>query len=106
MPHVSAPAPSSSLPPCPGSASVGRVATHSYLPLVIGVTLKDAAGRVFDAADTVAVDWKLSDTPLAGLAAPNGVVSQPVKREDYLEPGKPHQVLEVVRVGRFILSSS
>ena len=64
---------------------MGQVAIHSYLQLVIGVPLKDAAGRVFDAADTVAVDWKLSDTPLAGLAAPNGVVSQPVKREDYLE---------------------
>ena len=36
--------------------------------LDIGVTLKDAAGRVFDGIESVAIDWVLSDGVLAKLA--------------------------------------
>ena len=71
------------------------LATHSYLPLILGVTIKDSAGRVFDSADTMAVDWNLSDPSLADLAIPTGVLSHAVPMSGYSRPGLPYQVLEV-----------
>ncbi len=49
-----------------------------YRDLDILVVVKDSQGRIFESMDTVPVDWTLSDTSLASLAQPKGVLSQVV----------------------------
>ena len=44
--------------------------------LDILVWVKDSQGRTFDSLDTVAVDWRVSDTSLGTLAQPSGVLAQ------------------------------
>lgn len=44
--------------------------------LDILVSVKDSQGRTFDSMETVHVEWSLSDSSLASLAQPKGVLSQ------------------------------
>ena len=58
------------------------------------MTIKDAAGRVFDGVESVALDWRLSDGQLGSLSSPTGTLR--AQHTDYLQPpGRPYQTLQV-----------
>ena len=76
----------------PGQASQGRQAAHSYLPLTIQVTIKDAANRVIDSVENVPVSWDLSNGALGTLEKQKGLFVGADKRDGVLQPGGAHQV--------------
>eukprot|EP00090_Calanus_glacialis_P028973 TRINITY_DN4645_c0_g1_i5.p1 TRINITY_DN4645_c0_g1~~TRINITY_DN4645_c0_g1_i5.p1 ORF type:complete len:1790 (-),score=673.65 TRINITY_DN4645_c0_g1_i5:326-5671(-) len=83
------------LPPCPIQARQGRQAAQAYLDLKVLVTIKDAAERVIDSVSSVPVTWTISSPSLGSVSAPGSVITNPVTKEDVLEPGSPYQVLLV-----------
>ena len=81
-------------------ATQGRQAAHSYLPLTIGVTIKDASNRVIDSVENVPVSWDLSSSDIGTLEKQEGLIVGAVTRDGVLQPGGAHQVLQPCRVER------
>ena len=73
-------------------ATQGRQAAHSYLPLTIQVTIKDASNRVIDSVENVLVSWDLSGSVLGTLGKQEGLFVGAGTRDGVLQPGGAHQV--------------
>ena len=73
-------------------ATQGRQAAHSYLPLTIQVTIKDASNRVIDSVENVLVSWDLSGSVLGTLEKQEGLIVGADTRDGVLQPRGAHQV--------------
>ena len=73
-------------------ATQGRQAAHSYLPLIIGVTITDASNRVIDSVENVQVSWDLSSSVIGTLEKKEGLFVGADTRDGVLQPGGAHQV--------------
>ena len=76
----------------PQQATQGRQAAHSYLPLTIQVTIKDASNRVIDSMNKVPVTWETTSSELGVLEKQEGVFVGSDTRDGVLQPGGAHQV--------------